>query len=318
MEGPLASGGTGRYGFEFRLLRATFRRKGAGASLTLLSIVLLYSALLLHGPGCADPSAVGRFASVGKAADESFSSLAKDFTDSCLRGERYRLLGEWQSDIGTLEAEAARSCKKHARAAKRVNGAHRVLIRYLSALGELAGGDLVSYDDSIGELAGSLEDADMLGDEGVDAVTKVCAVLMDAAAGKWRRRELGSAIERANADVRALAEALRGVVEEDYARILDDESEAARKFYLGKLREHGNEEPLASVLVYAKWEEEEAVIEGKRKAAEAYVKVLDKIIEGHQDLYDRRDKLDSKETRKLVLKHVTAIEDLLSEVQQAF
>jgi hypothetical protein len=158
----------------------------------------------------------------------------------------------------------------------------------------------------------------MLEESGVKAARDLCAVLTEAAAGKWRRSKLGVVIETANPDVRALAEALDGIIAEDYARLLDEESEAARKFYLGKLREHGGEEPLASVLVFSKWRDEEAVIEGKRKAADAYVKVLDKIVEGHQDLFDRREKLGSKESRRLVLRHVTAIEELLGEVHRAF
>lgn len=318
MGGPSVSGAVGRFNLDFHGRRAAGRLRAAAEARPLFSVPLLALALSLVCAGCTDPSAVGRFASIGKSADGAFSAIANDLAESCVRRERYRLLGEWQSDVATLDEEANRSCAAYERNGRRLRGAHRILIRYLTALGELAGEGAVSYDDSIGELSGSLENADMLGDNGIDAARDVCALLMDAAEGKWRRHRLGSVIEKANEDVAVLAAALGGIISEDYTRLLDGESEAARKFYLGKLRDHGDGEPLASVLVWTKWREEEAEIEGKRRAAAAYVKVLDRLADGHQDLYDHRDAPDSRESRKLLLRHAAAIENLLTEVHLFF
>ena len=268
--------------------------------------------------GCADPSAVGRFASVARTAGESFSAIADDFPESCTRRERYRLLVGWQSDLDALEEETARSCARYVKSAPRLVGAHRVLVRYLAALGEFSAGGLVSYDDSLDELAGAVERSDMLDENDIEAVKRISAVLMDAAGGKWRRKQLNSVIEQTNPDVQILTSTLRGIISVDYAQLLDDEREAARKFYLGKIRTHGDDEPLTALLVYEKWQKEDEIIDGKRKAAEAYVKVLDKIAKGHQDLFDRRDALDSRDARRLVLEHVNAIEELLIEVRSAF
>jgi hypothetical protein len=253
-----------------------------------------------------------------KAAGESFTAIANDLPESCVRRERYRFLGDWRSDLDALDWETARSCAKYSKAAPRLAGSHRVLMQYLTALGDLSAGALVSYDASLDELSGALDQTEMFEGAGIDAVAGMCGVLMDAAAGKWRRRQLGSVIERANPHVLALTAALRDVISADYAQLLDGESEAARKFYLGKLRDHRDDEPLASLLVYSKWRDEEDVIEAKRKAAGAYVKVLDRIAKGHQELHDRRRELDSKEARRLVLRHVTVIEDLLADARRVF
>jgi hypothetical protein len=290
----------------------------AVSRLSSLRIVLGCVFLSCLAAGCSDPTAVRRFASVAKTAGESFSLIADDFPRSCERRERYRLLGNWRSDLDSLDEETTRSCAKYTKAAPRLIGANRVLVRYLTALGELSAGDLVTYDDSLGELAKALDATGMLDENGVGAAKSVCAVLADMSAGKWRRNKLGSVIEKTNPDIQTLAAALRGIISIDYAQLLDDESEAARKFYLGTIRDYRDDEPLTSVLIYDKWQKEEGTIENKRHAAETYVKVLDKIAKGHQELFDRRGQLDTKEARKLLLKHVTAIEELLTGVQGAF
>ncbi len=289
-----------------------------GSCLPFLPVALACVSFAVLAGGCTDPSAVGRFASVARTAGQSFSAIADDFPESCARRERYRLLGQWQSDLDALDEESAQSCAKYSKTAPRLVGAHRVLIRYLTSLGELSAGDLVTYDDSLGELAKTLETTETLDEKGVEAAKGICGVLMDVVAGKWRRRQLGSVIEKTNPDVQTLTAALRGIISVDYAQLLDDESEAARKFYLAKIKDYRDDEPLTSVLVYEKWQNEKEAIEGKRKAAEAYVKVLDKIAKGHQDLYDRRGALDSRDARKLVLQHVSAIEALLADVRGAF
>jgi hypothetical protein len=289
-----------------------------GRSSAQLVVLLTCAFVLLLGAGCTEPSAVGRFASAGESAEQSFSAIASDFPEACIRRERYRLLAGWRADLGTLDEETARSCAGHTKAARRLIGANRVLIRYLDALGKLAAGDLVVYDDSLEDVTKALGDSELIDEAGLDAVSGICGTLANAAAGKWRRSRLSAVIDSTNAQVRILTAALHGIISSDYTQLLDAESEAARKFYLGEIREHGEGEPLTALLVYDKWREEEAVIEAKRTAAAAYVKVLDKIATGHQTLYERRNELGSKEVRKLVLEHVNAIEDLLADVRAVF
>jgi hypothetical protein len=155
----------------------------------------------------------------------------------------------------------------------------------------------------------------MFGEDGIKAVKGISEVLMEAASGGWRRKQLGAVIEKVNPDIQSLTASLSGIVAEDYEQLLDGEEEAARKFYLGKIRDHREAEPLTAVLVYDKWRQEEDVIESRRDAAEAYVKVLEKIAAGHRNLYDNRDDLGSKEARKLVLEQVTSIEELVKHAR---
>ena len=281
---------------------------------SLLGILALASLQLAAG-SCSSPSAVRRFASASTAAGEKFSGIADDLTGSCERREEYRLLVQWQSDLDSLDERTAGACAKYSRASPRLVAAHRVLIRYLEALSRLSAGDLVVYDKPLDQLAGTLSRTDVFDEDGVRAVKGISEVLMEAASGGWRRKQLGVFIDKANPDIQALAAALRGIVGRDYEQLLDDEAEAARKFYLGKIKNHRDKEPLTAVLVFEKWREEKDVIESRKDAARAYVKVLEKIAAGHQDLYDHRDELSSKEAKKLVMGNVASIEELVKNVR---
>ncbi len=277
--------------------------------------VFAFALLEFTAAGCSSPSAVRRYASVSTVAGERFSGIAGDLAGSCERRERYHLLVEWQSDLDSLDEMTAETCAKYSRVAPRLVTAHRVLIRYLTALGRLSAGDLVAYDKPLDEFARTLTQTDMFGEDGIKAVKGISEVLMEAASGGWRRKQLGAVIEKVNPDIQSLTASLSGIVAEDYEQLLDGEEEAARKFYLGKIRDHREAEPLTAVLVYDKWRQEEDVIESRRDAAEAYVKVLEKIAAGHRNLYDNRDDLGSKEARKLVLEQVTSIEELVKHAR---
>jgi len=268
--------------------------------------------------GCSNPPAVKRFASASTAAGKAFPEIADDLPGSCIRRERYHFLADWRSDLDSLDTLTRAACERYTRAAPRLAGAHRVLVSYLDALGKLSAGDLVEYDKGVDALGGALAAVNPADKKTIEAASSISGTLAEAAALKWRRKELAGMIARSNADVQTLASALRGVIEVDYARLLDDEWEAARKFYLGMLDEHRESEPLTAMLVYERWRGDQNAIIEKRKTARAYVKLLDKIAAGHQDLYDHRDALSSKEARALILKHAEAIEDLAAGKQTVF
>jgi hypothetical protein len=281
-----------------------------------IRIVLVLACLL--AAGCADPPAVKRFAAASSAAGEKFPEISKDIKESCARREEYRLVGRWDADLDSLERVTAGTCAPYGRTVSRLNKSHAVLMEYMKALGSLSAGELVNYDKPVGDLG------DALGDIAPDEATRIAAaegissVIAEAVAGKWRRKELGRTIEDANADVQTLAGALCESIEKDYSRLLDAETEAARKFYMSVIREHRDEEPLTAILLYDRWIGEKKKIEARRETARGYVKVLKKIARGHQDLYDHRGELKSKDVRKLVLQHAAAIEDLAAELGRAF
>jgi len=268
--------------------------------------------------GCTDPPAVKRFAAASASAGEKFPEISKDIKGSCARREGYRLVGSWDADLDSLERVTAFTCAPYARTVSRLDKSHKVLMDYIKALGSLSAGELVKYDDAVGRLGDAVGEIAPEEAKHIAAAEGISGVLAEAVAGKWRRKELGTAIGNANADVQTLTGALCESIERDYARLLDAETEAARKFYMTVIREHRDEEPLTAILLYDRWIGEKKKIETRRETARGYVKVLKKIARGHQDLYDHRGELKSKDVRKLVVEHAAAIEDLSADLGREF
>jgi hypothetical protein len=274
-------------------------------------------ALLLFGAAaCVDTSAVKRFAAVSATAGDQFEQLAEDLPASCIRQHRYLALADSQITLDDIRGEAEARCDEYAKLARRLVKANKVLVSYLKALGKLAEDKIVVYDKRIDNFADALDDTDMFDAEKIEAVQGLTTVLANAAAGEWRRKELKKAIEEANSGVQILVDALRGVIGEDYIRLLDVEREAAKHYYLGQIKEHGAGEPLTVTLVFEKWKEADITSDDKRDAADLTLKILNKIAKGHQKLYDNRDDLSSKQIRNMLVEYTVVLEDLVSDFEK--
>jgi hypothetical protein len=274
-------------------------------------------AMLVFGSAsCVDTSAVKRFAAVSATAGDQFEQVADDLPASCFRQHSYFALADSQIILDDIREQAEADCDEYSALARRLTGANKVLVNYLKALGKLAEDKLVVYDKRIDDFADALDDTGMFDSEKIKAVQGLSSVLTNAVAGEWRRKELKRAIEEANPDLQVLVDLLSGVIDEDYARLLDVESEAAKHYYLGQIKEHGEGEPLTVTLVFEKWREEDVALDEKRNAATLTVKILDKIARGHQKLYENRDQLGSKQIRNLLLEYTVVLEDLVEDYER--
>lgn len=89
-------------------------------------------------------------------------------------------------------------------------------------------------------------------------------------------------------------------------------------YYENTIERNKGNEPLTVALVQHQWETEDQRLRDKVRAADAYVKILDTIASGHQTLYDRRNKLDSREIRQMVASDVATLAPLVSDLRKAF
>ncbi len=279
-----------------------------------IAATVYLTAVMCGAAACVDTSAVKKFAAASAEAGDQFETLANDLPASCDRLHRYLALADSQITLDDIRSRSEESCVGYEALASRLAGANKVLVTYLKALGKLADDKLVVYDKRIGDFADALDETEMFDAEKIEAVHGLTAVLANAAAGEWRRKELKKAIERANPDVQTLIEGLRDVISIDYPRLLDVEAETARHYYLGQIKEYGQGEPLTVTLVFDKWTEEDIAITDRRNVAAACVMILDKIARGHQELYDNRDDLSSKQIRDMLLEYTVILEELVEDV----
>lgn len=292
------------------------REGGAGRIWRKSSGAVAVCAVVCALGACVRPAAVGSYArAAGKTAAE-FPALAADMHASCLRLEGYR---ESRQGDGWLDpADLVPRCAEREKAVKRTVTVERVLASYFTALAGLADDKVTSYDRSIGELAGSLEDDARLDGKQVRAVADLAAFAASVATDGYRRSKLTHVIAIQNANVATVIDALTEIVGTDYASILGLEEAGMNSFYRSALTEAAAGEPLAAILVRDTRDARAAVLGEKRQALAAYVRALATMKAGHQRLYESRSHLDAKALVGELAGYATQLEAMIPALHKAF
>ena len=167
------------------------------------------------------------------------------------------------------------------------------------------------------QLTGSLKDTDLVPESTVGAVGNLATTLLNAATNAWRKGEVGRLIGEANAPLqKILAGELRSIVDEDFRGDLANERGFLDSYFKDLLRTGGGSETANAALNewYVLRKQENA----RRVAAvDAYLRVLDKISEGHQKLYDNRNDLDAVQLVKDLFKLANEIRKNVTELMKA-
>jgi hypothetical protein len=272
-----------------------------------ISVLLLAFSLLLAG--CVDLSEVGKFAALSETANASFPSLVADIQDSCDRRANYAPEDGRQ--------EVLLHCKNLSTSKDGLLQAQQVLLSYMEALKNLSSDKAVTYGEKLDALPDALSKSG-LGDSQVKATTGLAKILFDAAIGGYRRREVGKLVGETNEDIQTLTVALRKVISGGYTTELNLEKDAIRDFYETGLKEHEKQEPLTALLVKRRWVDDLDKVQKRKSAALAYGKVMDSIAEGHQKLFDSRNRWSTEELVKQLGPAISDIHKSTQEVYKAF
>lgn len=265
---------------------------------------------------CVRPAAVGRYARAAGKTTAEFPALAADMQASCLRLEGYR---ESREGAGWFDrADLEPRCAERRKVVNRTVAVERVLAGYFTALAGLADGKVVAYEGSIDNLAGSLEDDAHLDRKRVRAVADLAAFAASVGTDGYRHARLTSVIEKQNANVAIVIDALTQIVGTDYASILGVEEAGMESYYRSALAEGAEHEPLAALIVHDTYDSRATALAEKRSALSAYVKALATMKAGHQKLYESRHDLDAKALAAELAGYAAQLEDMIPALHKAF
>jgi hypothetical protein len=264
--------------------------------------------------GCLPPSEVGRFAKSASEATAEFPPVAREMYASCLRFEGYKA----QRTTGWYDSESLRMpCASRDTAVAGVLAANKVLSAYFSALAKLADDQLVSADREIAGLAAIVKKSG-LNDAQVDAVAQLTKYLTSTAIDAYRRGKIGDAVASQNGNVALVTTGLRTIISRDYRQILNIEARAANDFYRSAVTENREREPLAAILVLKDRDERASDLRKRSEAVDAYVRALDAVRDGHQKLYDNRNKLRAKVLAAELRDQAATLDRISRQLENAF
>lgn len=251
---------------------------------------LLASGILLVG--CADLEAVRQFAKTS-AATADYQAVIADYVASPERQKRYQ--PERAAEF--LNAQFEERKKQRVK----LEAAQKVLVEYMSALGDMAADDLPNVDPQIDALGKALEDAKfvgqadaLIGKETATAAGSIAKVLVRVVLDHWRQAQTVRIIRDANDHVQTVVAGLREVVLKDFGTSLDIEDEVGRKYFGAPIAAASSRHQTDTVAPLARIMQLEYAdkISERRAKLNAYAAVLEKIGKGHADLDANVDHLN--------------------------
>lgn len=319
-----------------------------------LALGLVLVSLLLQ-TSCVDLSAIRKFTEVSSEAGKHFPGLANDFYRSCMQQRYYQAVAQNQFDAQAIESFtralidpddpeirpgpptiAITKCQPFRADQENLIKANKVLVSYLQTMGELAADDLTSYDKSLDGLNKSFVSSKFLNQDTANAVIKLAGVVINVVTEGYRRRQLAKVIGEYNRDVRTLAFGLGRAVNL-YLVQLNNERDQMRSYYKKSILSYADfanfqvrprtasggqpvvaRNPLPIVAVKQQWDAEEAKLQAKLDAANAYKQILYNIADGHQSLYRNRDRLNAKDVIQAALAYAKTAESLVADFKKAF
>ena len=257
--------------------------------------VSLISALVVSG--CVDLKAIRAFSEISSQA-AGYTNFTNDYVRTIERQKTFQQEDQ-QGNLDTIikEREAQRDV---------LLAIHKEISAYLTALAKLSSDNIISYDHSLDEVSRKMEtikDEDgeqFFKKEEVDAFGGLARLLAKVSTDSYREKELKEIIESSNKDFQVIIALLKRFMEIDYDGSLKNEKVAVKMYYKD-LIENARLNPDQQAGIELLSTDRQNTIDRKRKAAESYVKILSKIGEGHQLLYDKRSQIESSRKLKVTI-----------------
>jgi hypothetical protein len=257
-----------------------------------LLIALLLLSFLISG--CVDLKSIRTFTDTSKDTT-TYIALTEDSVKSLERRQCY----ESDSQQATLRSLIEDRKKANVVLVQ----THTILSQYLSALGDMASDDLISFDTSLNNLTsamGALKSSkgnNVFTSQEVNAVNKIATLLSNAFFEQYRQDKLKEAILSTNQDFQILIRLLINSTEL-YSQSLQTEKSVTNNYYqtIRMTAESNPPQDAALELLRNVYVEKLDAIDKKIATADNYGKILKKIGEGHQYLYDNIDQISTKQT----------------------
>jgi hypothetical protein len=270
---------------------------------------VLCAGLVVLCAGCADLSAVAKFATSAKAASTGFLDIGNDFAASARRREAYA--------SETEKPKIEQSAKVYEAQQPEMLAAQKVLADYVSALGAIATDSATSREASLTATTGGLEKIGLSSSQasaGVGLAKKATAALL---AG-YRSRKAGKVIHDCNPELQEYLKGLEQIVGTDYPLVLKNERLSVQGYYDRLLHDDEAKEPLAAVLIRKQQQADLDAITKREAAGAAYLKILTDIGQGHQKLYDAGENMSKLQLLSIVEPYIEDIANQSVTVAKAF
>jgi len=271
-----------------------------------LFIVFVILALL---SSCTSLRAVNNFSSVSSTGLSKFEEIPNSFTRHCLE----RCVSE---NIRKLEIKRTADCDcSNYQKADSVTLLIYLSIRgYFEGLTDVSANDLTHYklDDLSASLtAGTFGDI-KIDQQQADAYKMVSTILLDAVTGNYRKNKIKKYVGEANQPLQVLLNKFQFILQQNLEGELNFKKEKLYAYYRELLLNDALNDYEKEKAATEYYEALSAVNEEQHRI-DLFANSLQDIAEGHQKIYDNRNKMTGKELSDSLIVYQSAISDAVSQ-----
>ena len=241
------------------------------------------SCIVMLVTSCMNLKAVREWSKTSLEATQ-YNEIVTTYADTPQRLKRYDPSGSYDNQIELR--------KKQAEALKQILS---VISDYMTALSTLSADSTIDYNKDVDALTTSINKLDAgISKDTLGAVGSLVKAVLGAAANGYQARQVANIVEQANDPLQDILKGeLRQIITLDFRRDLETEKIMLNRYYKSHLQT-GNPSSAARVALEECKELRLKQNIKRLKAVDAYLTILDKVAKGHNELYDKRNKLDSK------------------------
>ena len=278
--------------------------------------IVFATALLLLAAACVTSDAVSKFASQSTEALEQGQPVLKDLEGSCIRQHLVEQtvpanINDVFDPAAFQKAAANPACSAYAEVQPGELAILKTLTNYFNAISQLA-------TTGTSTEKGDAEAAKNSGQAGnvLAAVSNLSVFLGKVAAGGYQAKHLTNDIRSTDKDVAVVIDALIEIVQQRYVgnQLVSEEHEITET-YKDLLRSQGPS-PATASLLRAQWEQQITDIGERRAAAEAFIKCLQTIKEGHHKLATEAATIKPTELRAVLDPYTDSLKSLIPSIQK--
>ncbi len=258
--------------------------------------------------GCVSLRAVHDFSETSSTDLQGFEDIDYTFQQHCL--ERCRL-----SAVKSLEIKRALTCNcaVYQKADSITQFLYQAIRGYFDGLADLSRNALTHYhfDALKNALSAGEYGSVQINPQQAEAYTQIAHILLRATTDAYRRKKIKEYIGEANKPIHVLLKKFQFIIRDNLRGELKFRKETLYAFYKETLLEDdlSDYEKRAAASAYYR---RIAAIDSKMARLNVFAESLETIAEGHQKLYDNRNRLSAKALSARITRYASDIRDLRS------
>jgi hypothetical protein len=271
---------------------------------------LIFLFLLVLSTGCVNLKTVGEFAGFSTVSIRNFEQIEYSFYQYCVDRCRDEAIRKYE----IRRAEEC-TCTLYQEADSVTQVIYNSIEGYFEGLGNLSQNELTDYSsDALVSALSAKELGPMrIEEQTVAAFSSLSNILLRATTDSYRRKKLASYIEEANKPMQVLLDKFKLIVGTNLKGELRFKKERLYVRYMDMKMNNtllsDYEKGEATSNYYQTLDE----IQRTEMVLEVFAISLDEIAQGHQVLYDNRNKLSVKTLKGIMQGYAGNVKDLISE-----